>query len=247
MDSERRDGYLGFTLLCLVASLIAGLVAALAGPGSQVGLWHFRTGFAILKWAALGGLAAALASLVGLILSLRAGRISVLAGALGVLIGSTTFLVPLGIWKEAKELPAIHDITTDIEDPPQFVALLEERKHGQNPSEYGGPDVAMKQKSAYPDICPVVIQAGMDEAFQRAIDAAHRLGWSVVETRKEEGRIEATDTTFWFGFKDDVVVRLTPLGPASTRVDIRSVSRVGKSDVGANAKRIRRYVKILIK
>ena len=68
------------------------------------------------------------------------------------------------------------------------------------------------------------------------------MGWEIVGSNAEEGRIEATDTTLWFGFKDDVVVRIQPRGDESL-VDVRSLSRVGKSDVGTNAQRIRAYLR----
>jgi uncharacterized protein (DUF1499 family) len=78
-------------------------------------------------------------------------------------------------------------------------------------------------------------------AFQRGLRAARNTGWDIVESQPDQGRIEATDTTLWFGFKDNIVVRVTPLDSAS-RIDVRSVSRVGKSDVGTNAARIRNYI-----
>ena len=70
------------------------------------------------------------------------------------------------------------------------------------------------------------------------------MGWQIVDANAREGRIEATATTFWFGFKDDVVVRIVP-APGGSRVDVRSVSRVGVSDVGANAKRVRDFLQKL--
>jgi uncharacterized protein (DUF1499 family) len=74
------------------------------------------------------------------------------------------------------------------------------------------------------------------------VSAARSLGWQVIDANEKEGRIEATDTTFWFGFKDDIVVRITPTAGGS-RIDVRSVSRVGRSDLGTNAKRVRGYLK----
>jgi len=82
------------------------------------------------------------------------------------------------------------------------------------------------------------------QAFDRALQTAREMGWTVVDSNSGEGRIEATDTTFWFGFKDDIVIRITPADQGS-RIDLRSVSRVGRSDVGTNAKRIRKYLKKL--
>ncbi len=69
------------------------------------------------------------------------------------------------------------------------------------------------------------------------------MGWKIVDENQAEGRIEATATTRWFGFKDDVVIRIAPSGGNGSRVDVRSVSRVGRSDVGTNARRIRAFLK----
>src|SRR6058998_1595895 len=128
----------------------------------------------------------------------------------------------------------INDITTDTEKPPQF----------KKPLPYGGPQVAEQQRKAYPDIQPAVLAAGPEAAFARALAAAQAMGWDIVDAQPKEGRIEATATTFWFGFKDDVVVRITPL-PAGSRIDVRSKSRVGRGDTGTNAQRVRAYLKRL--
>jgi uncharacterized protein (DUF1499 family) len=87
----------------------------------------------------------------------------------------------------------------------------------------------------------VTLSIPPNEAFTRALAVAQERGWQIVNADQSGGRIEATDTTRWFGFEDDVVVRLTPWG-SGTRVDVRSVSRIGRSDVGTNARRIRRYL-----
>lgn len=84
------------------------------------------------------------------------------------------------------------------------------------------------------------------QAFEQALRTAKNMGWTIVNSNPGEGRIESTDTTFWFGFKDDIVIRITAAGQES-RVDVRSVSRVGRSDVGTNAKRIRRFLQKLKK
>ena len=110
-----------------------------------------------------------------------------------------------------------------------------------NQAEYGGPEVAAQQRQAYPDVVPLVLEAPADVAFGRALGAARGMGWEIVAADSSAGRIEATATTAWFGFKDDVVVRVTPEDGRS-RVDVRSVSRVGMSDVGTNAARIRAYL-----
>ena len=103
------------------------------------------------------------------------------------------------------------------------------------------PVLAEQQRQGYPDLAPITLSIPSDEAFDRALAAAQESGWQIVTADKGSGRIEATDTTRWFGFQDDIAVRLTPWG-TGTRVDMRSVSRVGRSDTGTNARRIRRYL-----
>jgi uncharacterized protein (DUF1499 family) len=138
----------------------------------------------------------------------------------------------------------IHDITTDTANPPQFVALHGLRLATFNGPEYGGEKIARIQKAAYPDIQPRIVDAAPASAFERALRAAHGMGWLIVASAAEEGRIEATATTRWLRFKDDVVVRVTPSG-AGSRIDVRSKSRIGRSDFGANATRIREFFRKL--
>jgi len=138
----------------------------------------------------------------------------------------------------------IHDITTDTVNPPQFEAILPLRANAQNPPEYAGADTASQQLSAYPDIKTLTIKKPADVVYTAAEQAASKLGWDIVAADPATGRIEATDTTAWFHFKDDIVIRLTP-HDLDTIVDVRSKSRVGRSDMGANAARIRAFLKLL--
>jgi uncharacterized protein (DUF1499 family) len=138
----------------------------------------------------------------------------------------------------------IHDITTDTEDPPPFVALLALRRTTFNGAEYGGEKIARLQKAAYPDIQPHDLAEPPARAFERSLAAARAMGWRIVAAVPEEGRIEATATTPLLRFKDDVVIRVTSRG-AGSRIDVRSKSRLGRSDLGANAKRIRAYFRAL--
>jgi uncharacterized protein (DUF1499 family) len=146
-------------------------------------------------------------------------------------------------WK-ASRAPRIHDISTDTDHTPPFVAVLPLRAGALNPAEYGGPEIAAQQHAGYADLAPITMNVPPARAFDRALAAARTMGWELVASDPAAGRIEATDTTFWFGFKDDVVVRVTP-APGGSRVDVRSLSRVGGSDIGTNAARIRKYVKTL--
>jgi len=226
--------------LTLILAVVAAILLMAAGPGTRLGAWHFRTGFTLMRWAAYLGAAAAVLALLQLAVprwrALGAGTLAVAA-----VIGAVAWFVPWRQRQEASRVPPIHDITTDTGDPPAFVAVLPARAGAANPAEYGGPEVAAQQHQAYPDIRPLVVQASPEAAFAAALDAARGMGWAIVAADSAAGRIEATATTRWFGFKDDVVVRIRPEGSGS-RVDVRSVSRVGKSDVGANARRVRAYL-----
>jgi uncharacterized protein (DUF1499 family) len=238
-----RVAVLGFVL-----AVVAAVAAVSSGLGSRADLWSFRAGFQILRWAAWGGLAAAVLSLLGLVLafgdrSARRGR-ALLLGTTGLVIGLVVVWVPWSWKQRADSVPPIHDITTDLADPPAFEAVLPLRADAPNPSEYGGDSIAAQQREAYPDLAPLTLDLPLDAAFRRALEAARDMGWEIADSDPARGRIEATATTPWFGFKDDVVVRVRPEGGTS-RVDVRSVSRVGRSDVGTNARRIREYLEQL--
>jgi hypothetical protein len=227
----------------LLLGVIAALLLLAAGPGTRFDLWDFRTGFQLMRWSVYAGLAAA--GLAAAMLLLPRTRRSALAGLLVALaLGAGVAFVPWNALRQARALPPIHDITTDTGRPPQFVAILPLRAGAPNPADYGGADVARAQIGAYPELRTHRMGIGPAEAFKRALQAARDMGWETVAADATAGRIEATDTTFWFGFKDDVVIRVEADG-AGSRVDVRSVSRVGVGDVGANARRIRAYLRAL--
>ena len=232
----------------LGAALIALVLLVVAGPGYRLGLWPFRLGFNILGFSAWLGMGAAAVSLLGAFLVRMAPPRRSLGLALaGAILGMAVAAVP-GHWSQTVAMmPFIHDITTDTVDPPLFVTLLVTRADAPNTSTYGGPKVAAQQKKAYPDIVPVDLEVSADEAFRRAEAAVRSLGWDVAALIAAEGRIEATDTTTWFGFKDDIVIRVRPVegAPGRSRVDARSVSRIGRSDVGTNADRLRGFISLL--
>ncbi len=225
--------------------IIAAILLAAAGVGTRLGLWPFRTGFDLLRYGTYCSSAAFFVAVAATLYSFKNGRhLGLLLALLATVSAAALTAVPLN-WKyTAQRLPRIHDISTDITNPPAFVALLPLRKDSPNPAGYGGPEVAALQRQGYPDIKTVVLELPQAGAYDRAIAAAVAMGWQIVAAVPLEGRIEATDTTFWFGFKDDIVIRIAPAGNRSL-ADIRSVSRVGVSDVGTNARRIRAYVKKL--
>jgi uncharacterized protein (DUF1499 family) len=232
-------------IIGLVVALVALLMVGGAGPAYRLQLVDLGEAFAILRWGAWTGLAAFLVGLVGAWINRPGtpGRGFALA-LVGIAIGAAAFGVPFAMLQNAKKLPPIHDITTDTENPPRFVAMIPLRKGSPNSVEYRGEPVSLQQRKAYPDIAPATIAEPPDSAFKRALNVARDLGWQIVAAVPDERRIEATDTTLWFGFKDDVVIRVTPADGGS-RIDVRSVSRVGQGDLGKNAARIRAYLQRL--
>jgi uncharacterized protein (DUF1499 family) len=229
--------------ISLSLALLSIALLALSGFGVRAGWWPFPFGFQVL----FGAVGCAIAAIVGALIALlvpawraRAPATLVLSIALGA--GAAWF--PLQMALRAKALPAIHDISTDLSHPPAFIAVLPLRADAANPAAHGGAEIAAAQRRAYPDIRPLMLAIPSAQAHARALAQARKMGWEIVAADAKSGRIEATATTFWFGFKDDVVIRIAPVSNAS-RVDVRSVSRVGKSDVGANAARIRAYLAAL--
>jgi len=230
--------------LGFVLSAIAITAAMGAGAGARLALWDFLRGFRILNWAAYFGIAGTVLSLVGAILGRPGqGRRGFLLAVAGIVLGALAFGVPGNWYRIAKRVPMIHDITTDTENPPLFVSVLAFRKDAPNSAAYGGPEIAVQQHAAYPDIRPLVSDIPPAQAYERARSVAQRMCWKIVDENRAEGRIEATATTRWFGFKDDIVIRIAPSEGNGSRVDIRSVSRVGRSDVGTNARRLRAFLK----
>lgn len=236
-----------------------GLAALVAPLGVWLGAWEFGTGFQILgavnpytPWVGLGCLAVALA-LFGLAHKRGTGNGVTLfnmaaAGALASGIAwyiPTTFQAP-----EGESYPPIHDVSTDLVDIPVYVAVMPLRADAPNTTVYGGsrnmtPERnAQLQQEAFPDLVPKYYADTRAQMFDRALAAVDAMGWELVAAVPEEGRIEATATTFWFRFKDDVVIRLREEN-GQTRIDARSLSRVGGGDAGTNAKRLRKFFEIL--
>jgi uncharacterized protein (DUF1499 family) len=231
-------------LLAIAGTLSAGSLLALlaAGPGYGAGYFSLPTGFRLVQVAVAGSLVGALVALTALrwrrMLTRGAWLVlgAVLAGAF------VAAAVPAGWARTGSSVPPIHDITTDTDDPPAFVDVLPLRQGAMNPAEYDGPAVAAQQRAAWPDLGPLDTSVAPARVHAAARDAMLRAGWTVVGDHEAEGRIEAVATTRWFRFKDDVVVRLRPGLAGGTRVDMRSKSRIGRSDLGTNARRIRTFL-----
>jgi uncharacterized protein (DUF1499 family) len=226
---------LGMAVACGIAELIAG-------PGYRLGWWRLGPAFGTLRWAVMVDLAAIVIALAAAILAYKVGaRRALFVSLAGFIVSVAVALPPVYLWQQAEALPHIHDISTDTNNPPRFVAIVPLRKDARNSTDYGT-DTAALQKKGYPDIGPAVLNVSSAQALQLAERAARAMGWDIVAVAPDDLRIEATDTTPMFGFKDDIVIRVTANGSGS-QVDARSLSRIGSSDLGTNAKRIRSFMR----
>ena len=246
LGKQRRSPAASWVTAGAVAlAVVSALVLGSAGVGYRSGWWGLGPAFGILRSSVYVGAAAFLVALIGLAMAI-AGRSSLRAAAavLAGLVAAGAMAVPLAMQRTARSVPPIHDISTDTASPPEFVALRPVRERAPNGAAPASPEVAAQQRAGYPELGSLRLPIPPDRAFARAEAAARRLGWDVAAAVPAEGRIEATATTRWFGFKDDVVVRVTP-APGGSQVDVRSASRIGRSDLGANAARIRAFLDAL--
>ncbi len=224
-----------------LVAIVGLVVLALSGLGYRVGAWPLRAAFTVLGVGGWIGLVGGFLALLGAALTRPGtGRRGFLLAVLGVLIGLGTFGWVVSWRLQARSAPAIRDITTDFGNPPPF-GLAQPQAGVSPPPAYGGPNVAAEQRASYPDIGPADLPVPPGAAFRIALAAARNMGWDVVAADSTSGRIEAVAATRWFGFTDDIAVRITATEHGS-RVDVRSVSRVGPDDVPENANRVRAYI-----
>ncbi len=218
-------GYLGITLLVLLPLAVLTV---------RSGVW--QQGLLLFALACLGSALLLVVSLVLLILPRFASqRPAILKRALWMLPGSVLLLTLAG----GGDVPPIHDISTDPDNPLEFVAAVAARGDNSNSLETSADTIA-QQRAAYPDIKSLISPLPPDQAYARALKVVNDMGWKVLGQDPENGTIEAVATTSIMAFKDDVVIRINGDGAGSV-VDMRSVSRVGRSDLGANAARIRSF------
>jgi uncharacterized protein (DUF1499 family) len=239
----------------LVLALLMPIYFAGAALATRFGLVDWRLGFGVLTLVGGFFLVAVivLAALVGLILCFvvkprqywRSALVALaipivgIGGVLGMMLNNDG------------AVSGIHDIVTDPAAPLTFSARVMEARAAvprvnaveANPRvgrDGSGRLVRDVQREVYPDIRPIELGKQQPDAFEQALATARSLGWNVEYSDATSGRIEATVRTFWFGFTDDIAIQVTPAGPGA-RIDLRSVSRVGDVDVGANAARIRAF------
>lgn len=233
-------------------AILTPIFVALSAWGSKFGLWDWKFGFGVLvrnygpKLMLLTLVVAVIALVLSVIIKPRKGWIVALLALAVPLIGMG---YGKSVGKKAAKLPFIHDITTDTQDVPTFTnAITSQRGEGTNTLDYVGKIdrrskklVSVEQVAAYPDIRTIVLSDSRETAFGRALTTAKSMGWKIASDTPTTGIIEATATSFWFGFKDDVIIRVRAADGGGSVIDIRSISRVGGSDIGANAARIRKF------
>lgn len=229
-------------LIVSLVSLIAFLLVALPGPLYKFGILDLGTAFTGFKFGVFAGIAALV--LLGIQVLFKRDTVRLSSALTAVILSAIAIIIPLSMMNTAKSVPPIHDISTDLIDPPEFVAIATLRADAPNPVEYAGEETAEQQRKAYPELQTLTYTQPKSELVKATEQAVNNLGWEMVNADSNLGIVEATDSTTWFGFKDDVVIRVTDEG-GERLVDIRSKSRVGGSDLGTNAERIRSFIEEL--
>jgi hypothetical protein len=226
-----------------ILTTLGVLLLVLSPVGYRLG-W-FGVPIALLRLIPLGLAACALGLVISLMALIRtpsdvgwSGSIAALAA---VIVSIAVSILPILGIVHARQVPRIHDITTDTDAPPAYVALAAARAASPNGLDYEGGEVASEQKQAYPDVRTLYSKLSPDALFARAQQTVRDFGWHMAEANASQLRIEAVDTSAVYGFKDDIVVQIRS-DVAGSRLDVRSASRVGRSDLGVNAARIRKFL-----
>ncbi|MBH0080048.1 MULTISPECIES: DUF1499 domain-containing protein [unclassified Pseudoalteromonas] len=222
-------------ILVSLVSLISFLLVILPGPLYKFGIVELGVAFTGFKFGVYAG-GAALVLLIVQALFMRK-TLTLSSGVIALVFSVVAIAMPLNMMNKAEGVPAIHDISTDLVNPPKFVAIAPLRANASNPVEYAGEETAVQQRKAYPELVTLSFAQSKADLMTASEQAVKNLGFAVVSANTATGIVEATDTTTWFGFKDDVVIRIKDEG-SQRFVDIRSKSRVGRSDLGKNAERI---------
>jgi uncharacterized protein (DUF1499 family) len=228
--------------------IIAFVVPAtllIASLGCQMDWWSYAAGLEAVHWATWFGLVIlGLSFFAFLFFSIKSQS----SGQKRALVAFIVCLIPVALvlHKEylAQKMPSIHDISTDLIHPPVFFAPIPHRLANSNSLNYPGEAVAKQQEEAYPDVKPLILTGSPSDILQHVLRLVHRNRWQLISVNPDKGEVQAVARSFWFGFKDDVVIRITPQG-TSSRVDMRSVSRLGRNDLGTNAQRIEEFMQQL--
>lgn len=262
----KRYGFRKLLLkLSLALTILAPLLFVFAALGAKLGLWGWKFGLGTLTTKVgplvlmLGAAVAVLALLAAVLIKPRKG---ILIAAIGLLVPLLAFGKLAKTKSTVAKLPFIHDITTDTQDPPAFgKVVMTERAavEGVNTADYIGKKAPAKtadgtatemlvsalQTKAYPEIRPLILNDSKEVVYGEVLATVKAMGWEIKRNDLGMGLIDATDTTFWYGFQDDITIRLRASEGGGTIVDVRSLSRVGGSDIGKNAARIREFLERL--
>lgn len=233
-----------------VGGLAAALIAA-AGTGAE--LWTFRVGFNVLRYAFYSAVAGGLLAIIAFVISRRGGVRTGRLNLVAFLVAAAFSAYLMSQIATARSVPAIHDVTTDLINVPQFKTLKVREDNLENIPDDGRPELAALDpenrwkaihREAYGDVRSLSVSLSPAKVVQRAEALVRARGWQVARADVQAGVVEATATTRFFRFKDDVVVRARPDPdrPGGSIVDMRSISRVGGSDIGVNAQRIRSFL-----
>lgn len=229
-----------FFKFALIPLLLGFPIAVIA---YRLNVWEMGTSFKIIQLTGFVSAAVFLLSVVlGVFSLIKKQKDVAKVYAIVALLLAIPVIGLLGQATKAKSLPFIHHITTDTVNPPKFERIVELRGQNSNPLDYDSETLAPLQQSAYPNVQPIVTNLSATQAFNKALATVMQSGWEVVNKNEQTGMIEAVDTTLLWGFKDDVVIRVTAIENGS-KVDLRSISRIGLSDLGVNAKRIEQFIK----
>jgi uncharacterized protein (DUF1499 family) len=201
-----------------------------------------------MPYAFYCGVGAMAVSALALVLGLRS-RHGVAMAVLGLVLGAVAAYFPWRASEMRGVYPPMHDITTDAANPPSFdfAAAMRAAEQGA-PVAYPGTETAAMQQKFYPGIAPTTLDLPPAQAFERALAVAQAKGWTIVKSDPAAGTIDAYDRSLWFGFTDDIAIRVAAAGPGDSnhsRVDIRSGSRQGRGDFGVNAVRVRGFLAAL--
>lgn len=227
---------------------VAALLLLVAGPlGWRTGWWGYSAAFSVLMpCAAYVGIAAIAVCAIAFLAALAGpARRGMALAVCGLVIGALAAYFPWQAGEMRGKYPRMNDVTTDFQNPPSLAFSEPMRKAEDGGSVvYGGAEVAALQQKSYPGIQPATLDAPPTEAFGKALATAKAKGWTIVRSDPAAGVIEAYDRSRWFGFTDDIAIRVSAAGEGS-RVDIRSHSRQGRGDFGVNAMRVRGFLTAL--
>lgn len=234
-----------WSLFLLIGADLAITLLLAGALGTKFGLWDFQLGFTLLFAGAIIAAITFVLAIAGWVVANKRGYTADKGFLIGSVVLSALVLGFLGLqFAKANSVPPIHNISTDVDNPPQFDKVVALRGEDSNPLAYDREVLAEQQLEAYPEVRSKRLSITPSEATTRAQSVLESMGLEIVASDPASGIIEATQTTFWFGFKDDLVVRALPTDSGSV-IDVRSVSRVGQSDLGANAARISAFLEQL--